>query len=120
MGADRPKTTSRDSPQAGSASVVLIRRKLLGTDLMRVPLGDIVQFEFRPPAQGECIAIGSGQHVADHFAAHVGEAEIAPLEPVRQPRVVQSQQVQDRGLQVVRMDRLFDAEPSPDRRSRRK
>ena len=40
----------------------------------------------------------------DDFAAHVGQAEIAPLEAIRQPRVVEPQQVQDRGLQVVRMD----------------
>ena len=50
----------------------------------------------------------SGQNRADHFAAHVGQPEVAALEAVGQPRVVDAQQVQDRGVQVVDVDRVLD------------
>lgn len=39
---------------------------------------------------------------------HVGEPEIPPLEPVREPPVVDAQTVQDRRLQIVDVDRILD------------
>ena len=39
---------------------------------------------------------------------HVGQPEIAALELVGQPGVVDPQQVQDRGVQVVDLDRVVD------------
>ena len=42
------------------------------------------------------------------MSVHVGQAELAALIGVGQPLVVQAQQVQDRGLQVVDVDRVFD------------
>ena len=37
---------------------------------------------------------------------HVGQAEVAALEAVRQPGVVEAEQVQDRRVQVVHLDRV--------------
>ncbi len=37
----------------------------------------------------------------------VGQAEVAALEPVGQLRVVDAEQVQDRGLEVVDVDRVL-------------
>ena len=38
---------------------------------------------------------------------HVGQAEVAALELVGQPLVVDAEQVQDRRLEVVDVDRVF-------------
>ena len=54
----------------------------------------------------------SGQDVANDFAADVSEAKIAALEAIGQPRVVEPEQVQDGGLQVVGMNRLVDRRPA--------
>jgi hypothetical protein len=58
-----------------------------------------------PPVQtvprSECIsATQSGQHLLHHSPVHVGQPEVAALEPVRQLRVLYAHQVQDRRLQV--------------------
>ena len=50
--------------------------------------------------------------VVDYFAADIGQAEIATLEAISQSRVVEAQQIQNRGLQIMRMDRLFDGGPA--------
>ena len=39
---------------------------------------------------------------------HVGQAEVAALELVGQPGVVDAQQVKDGGVQVVDLDRVAD------------
>ena len=39
----------------------------------------------------------------DHVAVDVGEAEVAALEAVGELRVVEAEQMQDRGLEVVHM-----------------
>ena len=39
-----------------------------------------------------------------HLAMHVGQAEVAALVAIGQPRVVDAQQVQDRGVQVMDVD----------------
>ena len=39
---------------------------------------------------------------------HVGQAEVAALEAVGQPRVVEAEQVQHRGVQVVDVDPVLD------------
>src|SRR5262245_43502075 len=49
----------------------------------------------------------SCQYLLDHISEHVGEAEIAALVAIRQARMLQAEQVQDRGLQVVRVNRIF-------------
>ena len=38
---------------------------------------------------------------------NIGQTEVSALEPVRQTSVVNAQQVQDRGLQVVNVDAVF-------------
>jgi hypothetical protein len=49
----------------------------------------------------------SGQHLLHDVAVHVGQAEVAALEAVRQARVVEAEQAQDRRVQVV------DGGPAP-------
>src|SRR5260370_636533 len=43
----------------------------------------------------------SCQNIVQHCAVHVGEPEVAPLIPMRQPQMVEPEQMQDRGLQVI-------------------
>jgi hypothetical protein len=47
---------------------------------------------------GATIVHGLCQDLLNNFAMHVGQAEVAALEAIGQPLVVQAQQVQDRGL----------------------
>ena len=47
---------------------------------------------------------GSGEDAVHHLAVHVGEAHVAAAEAVGQPLVVDAQQVQHRGVQVVDVD----------------
>ena len=50
----------------------------------------------------------SGQDRLDDLPVHVGQAEVAALEVVGQPGVVDPQQMQDRGVQVVDVDGVLD------------
>src|SRR5207249_153952 len=50
----------------------------------------------------------SGQHASHHIPMHVRQAEIAAIEAIRQLRVVQSEQVQDRRLKVVDADAIVN------------
>ena len=50
---------------------------------------------------------------------HVGQPEVAALEAVGQPLVVEAEQVQDRGVQVVDVDLVLAPRRSRVRRSRR-
>ena len=49
----------------------------------------------------------SRQDRLDDLSVDVGQAVVAALELVRQPRVVDAQAVQDRGVQVVDVDRVL-------------
>src|ERR1700722_20866448 len=49
---------------------------------------------------------GSRKNVGHHFAEHIREAIVPALELVRQFLVVETEQVQDRRLQVVNVDRV--------------
>ena len=55
-------------------------------------------------------SIGSGQRQnrLDDLSLHVGQPEVAALEPVGQPGVVDAEQVQDRRVQVVDVDGVLD------------
>ena len=46
--------------------------------------------------------------LAAHRSVHVGQAEVAAGVAVGELFVVEAQQVQDRGVQVVDVDRVFD------------
>ncbi len=46
------------------------------------------------------------QQRPDQLAADVGQPKVPSLEAIGQPPMIQSQQVQDRGLQVVDVDLL--------------
>ena len=50
----------------------------------------------------------SGQQLLDHVAMHVGQPIIAALMAKRQPQMVEPQQVQHRGLQIVNVDPILD------------
>ena len=61
---------------------------------------------------GPCLRRGmlrrrSGDDRPDHLAVDVGEAEVAAGVAVGQPLVVEAEQVQDRGVEVVDADRVF-------------
>jgi hypothetical protein len=43
----------------------------------------------------------SCQQLLHDFAVDIGQSEIAALEAERQPRVIEAQQVQNRGVQIV-------------------
>ena len=51
---------------------------------------------------------GSGQDRLDDLAVNVGQAEVAALEAVGQPCVIDAQEMQDRGVEVVDLDRVLD------------
>ena len=50
----------------------------------------------------------SGDNILDDLAIHVRQPEIAAGVAVGQPGVIQAQQVQDRRVQVVDVDLVFD------------
>ena len=68
---------------------------------------------------GNHSAILSCQYFFDYFAMHVGQAEVAALEFVGQLQVVDAEQVQNRGLQIVYVDRVARLRCSRSRPSRR-
>src|SRR5439155_5831393 len=51
--------------------------------------------------------LASGEQVFDDVARHVGQAQVEPLEFHREPFVVDAEQVQDRGVQIVHVDDIF-------------
>ena len=55
-------------------------------------------------ARNRSLSKRSCKYILDHSAAHIGQAVVAALEAVGEPGVVQAQQVQQRGVQVVHMD----------------
>src|SRR5256885_1618234 len=50
----------------------------------------------------------SGQHPADDFPVDISETEVAALEAERQPGVLEAQQVQDGGVDVVDVTTVLD------------
>ena len=55
-----------------------------------------------------CLAACSCQNRSHDFAGNVGQAEVAALVAVGEPLVVDAQQVQHRGVQVVDVDEVVD------------
>ena len=54
----------------------------------------------------------SGEHRANHVSADVGEAEVAALKTISEPFVIESEEVQDRGVQIIYMHRIPDHAPA--------
>ena len=52
--------------------------------------------------------LGSTDQALDDVPVHVGQPEVAALEAVGQPRVVEAHQVQDRGLEIVDVHAVLD------------
>ena len=52
--------------------------------------------------------LDSSENLLDHLAADIRQSEIAALEAIGQPGVVEAEQVQDRRLEVVNVHRVFD------------
>ena len=50
----------------------------------------------------------SGQYLLDHFTMNVGQTKIPPAVTVGQSFVIESQQVQDSGVQIVHVDFIGD------------
>src|SRR5690606_35541495 len=49
------------------------------------------------------LLLASRQKLLHHFTMHIGKAKIAPLEAIGQPGMIEPEQVQDGGVQVVHM-----------------
>ena len=49
----------------------------------------------------------SRQQILDHFAIDVSQPEITPCVSVCQPHVIQAQQMQHCGMQIVHMNAIF-------------
>src|SRR5262244_3996134 len=54
---------------------------------------------------------GLGQERADHSAAHVRQAEIAALKPIRQSRVFEPEEMENRGVKIVDVNRITNNVP---------
>ena len=50
----------------------------------------------------------SSEDLIDNFAMYVGQSKVSALESERQFRVVQTEQMEDRGLQVVYVNAIFN------------
>src|SRR5687767_3810404 len=50
------------------------------------------------------LLLGSSQPFAHDAATHVGQAEVAALEAIGEAQVVEAEQVQERGVEVVDVD----------------
>ena len=73
---------------------------------LMAPEGDLLR-GVRPTETRVAVTRGhSYQNLAQHFTVHIGQAEVAALELVGQPGVVDAQAVQHRGVQVVDVDRV--------------
>src|SRR5258706_15953095 len=60
----------------------------------------------------------SCQKLGDDFAGHIGQAEVSPLKTVSQARVIEAEEMQDRGVKIIHMDRVLrDAETEIIRRA---
>ena len=46
----------------------------------------------------------SGDDLIDHPPSHIGQAKVPARIPIRQPFVIQSEQMQDRRVQIVHVD----------------
>ena len=66
------------------------------------------------------IAQGSGEHGLDHVPVHVGEAALGAVVVVGQPLVIEAEEVQDRGVEVVERGLVLRRPSSRARRSLRK
>ena len=49
-----------------------------------------------------------GEDFPHHFARHIGEPEIAAVEAVRQPFVIDPQEMQDRGVEIIDRNAIDD------------
>src|SRR5256884_6677298 len=59
-----------------------------------------------PPASWKSNSLR--EDVFDHFAVDVRDAKVAALETIRQLLVVDAQAAQNRGVEIVNVDRIFD------------
>ena len=56
----------------------------------------------------KCKPSDSGQNILQHLAMDIGQSHLAPAEADREALVVQAEEVQHRGVQIVNLDRLLD------------
>src|SRR5262245_37596603 len=60
-----------------------------------------------PPGFTDTRVDASGQHFFHDLAGVLGQPLLAAVVPVRQAQMVQAEQVQDRGMEIMDMDRLI-------------
>src|SRR5690348_5911288 len=65
-----------------------------------------------PPCFAFRARAGSREQLRHHFTAHVGQAEVAALETIGQLQVIQAEQVQDGGMEIVDVDLVLDGVPA--------
>ena len=51
--------------------------------------------------------VSSGQNLVDHLPSYVSETEVAPIEEIGEAFVVDTEEVQDGGMEVVDVDSVF-------------
>ena len=56
--------------------------------------------------------MGSGEHPVYHFAADVGEAEVAAIKAVGDLEVVEAEEVEEGGVEVVDVDGVSGDAPA--------
>ena len=86
------------------AGAVLTRRDATGFPAKALQWGEKRVALFAPLSA----ILPSAQDFLHESPMHVGQAVVAALEAVREPRVVEAEQVQQRGVQVVDVDRVGD------------
>src|SRR5262245_53066377 len=54
-----------------------------------------------------CVSFASGQDSADHISVDVGQTIVAAGMAEREPFVIQAEQMEDRGVEVMHVDPVF-------------
>src|SRR5690348_11002972 len=79
---------------------------------MLMPTGGVISARATPARNSPVMSTLLCQQLADYLPLHVGQAEIPSLVPIGQLCVVETQALQNRGLQVVNVHFVFnDVEP---------
>src|SRR5215831_11289283 len=75
---------------------------------MLMPTGGVISARATPAHNSPIMSTLLCQQLPDYLPLYVGQAEIPSLAPIGQLCVVETQALQDRGLQVVNVNFVFD------------
>ena len=100
-----PTTTSLQPPLCNLSLCSLSLCSLFSCSLFSVPSVISVFHPEEVPCTPENTRTShpSSQQRLQHLPRHIGQAEISSVVPIRQSLMIQSQQMQDRGMQIVQM-----------------